>query len=454
MSTNNSNSKLFFVKGMHCSACETLINGELKELPNVKKVKVSLKNGTVKVFTKKTGHFPKLVELNKIFESAGYVFANDPFVEKEALNSKLKALVIVVFLGISYIFIERTGILFKFSLSNNSTVFSYFIFGLIAGISSCAALVGGLLVSASKIWNTQNQQNRYKPFFLFNSGRLLSYSLLGGFLGALGQVINLNLTFTSILTILTSLFILVIALQMLGVTLFSFSFADLPSKIKDSRFKKIANSNYFPTILGFSTFIIPCGFTLIAQANVISTQSFTLGALSLGAFALGTLPSLVLISFFSVSLSSNAKFNGVYNLVVGSLLLLFSIYTINSQLNLLGSFSFSDLLSNRNKGEVESANTKSVIETNGDVQFMQLQASQFDYFPKEITIKANTKTKLEIYANNVVGCAQALYAQGLYNKVVYLKQGYNTVEFVSPKPGKYKISCSMGMVSPVSVTVL
>jgi len=47
-----------------------------------------------------------------------------------------------------------------------------------------------------------------------------------------------------------------------------------------------------------------------------------------------------------------------------------------------------------------------------------------------------------------------MYLPGLYDKVVYLTEKVTEVEFTPEKKGNYKISCTMGMVPPVTVRVI
>ena len=84
---------------------------------------------------------------------------------------------------------------------------------------------------------------------------------------------------------------------------------------------------------------------------------------------------------------------------------------------------------------------------------MQMEARGFSYSPDLITIKAGMPTRFEITRNDAIGCANAVYARGLYPDVIFLDPGLNVVEFIAPEPGTYQISCSMWMVEPITVVV-
>ncbi len=438
-------SKTYSVKGMHCAACEILVSQDISALKGIYSAKASLKNACVYVEAGSQADLPKISKLNSLFKDSGYTFSDTP--NKEIPVNKedfLRVLAIVIIFCILFFVLINNGTLMKLTLTGNSSLLSYFIFGLAAGISSCAALVGGLLLSLSASWS-----NRVLPFVYFNISRLVVFALFGGLLGYVGKFLAFSMTSTSILTLIVTIIMLIIGFQMVGIRWFQKFNLNIFGRFNVANKNIDIQNKYLPILMGGLTFFVPCGFTLIAQTTVIQSGSFYLGAAQLFAFALGTLPILALISFTSVKLYSNPAFSKRFSLFSGLIIIFFAFYTLNSQLNVLGLPSLSDI-------RVESARNQqqSVAPINtAEVQVMQMEAIGLDYFPSQISIKANTKTKWEIFDNGSLGCARAVYARGLYPDVIYLKPGVNTVEFVSPKAGTYKISCSMGMVLPVTVTV-
>ena len=71
-----------------------------------------------------------------------------------------------------------------------------FLIGLVASVSSCLAVTGGLLVALAAKYNEANpyltDRQRLIPPIYFNLGRIVSYTLLGGTIGALGAVLTLS----------------------------------------------------------------------------------------------------------------------------------------------------------------------------------------------------------------------------------------------------------------------
>src|SRR4030095_591883 len=83
------------------------------------------------------------------------------------------------------------------------------------------AVTGGLLVAAAAAYNANTPQltgfQRLKPHLYFNAGRIISYTLLGGTIGALGSVLTLSADATGALAIPASAIMIVLGLQMLGL---------------------------------------------------------------------------------------------------------------------------------------------------------------------------------------------------------------------------------------------
>ena len=313
--------------------------------------------------------------------------------------------------------------------------------------------MGGLLLSLSTQWNNLyngNAKKSLKPFVYFNFSRLVSFFILGGVLGLLGSFISISLKFSTLISLLVSVVMLIIGLQMLNVSWFRrFKINSSKSLTRYVSNESNFQGKYMPLMVGALTFFVPCGFTLIAQTNAVISGTFLNGALMLSAFALGTLPILALISFSSVKLHANPKISKKFNLFAGMLITFFAVYTINAHLNVLGLPSLSDI-----SGKLGQNYGKEVFaKQDGEVQYLQMEARDFQYSPPVVNLKANVLTKWQIYNSGVVGCAQAMYAPGLYKDVIYLKAGLNEVEFTPTKVGTYKISCSMGMVPPVVVNV-
>jgi sulfite exporter TauE/SafE len=372
-------------------------------------------------------------------------------------------MIVIILLGL-FTAINNSGILASVSVDSNSSYFAFLLFGVLAGLSSCAALVGGLLLSLSKQWSetyiaSDSTWQRMKPFTMFNIGRIVSFFILGGVLGMIGGALGVSITssslFTVFLTIGVALLMAVMGLQMLGV-----QWANR-FQIKTPKFltHRIANEQnfsgkYMPFLVGALTFLLPCGFTLVAQGLALTSGSFLTGSLIMFFFALGTLPMLAAIGFSSASFVTKPRVNIIFNAVAGILLLLFAVYNINSQLNLLGVPSLSDIKLNFTAKTTAADNEFAPVNKEG-FQEISLTAEGFSYTPTSpTTLKAGVPARIIMNNKGIQGCGAYVTARGLMNGYFELQQGQNLIDLGEPKPGTYKVTCSMGMVPPVTINVL
>lgn len=288
----------FHVSGTHCASCKIFIEDTLNEQLGIEHANVDLKNETVSLETTLDESQHKLAEmLTEKIKHNGYALS----VEKKTKDRKDQGVIwqaVPIGLGFLILFflLQKSGIL-NLGLGGEISPVTSFIIGLIASVSSCLAIVGGLVLSLSaKI--SQDNISDTKTFTLFHAGRLVSFAVLGGVLGAIGSAIGINFTFTAILGILASLAMLLLGLNLVGV--FEKNKIALPSGIFNF-FRRIEHETFTPLVLGFATFFLPCGFTQSMQVQALSSGSFMSGLIIMFAFALGTLPMLLLLSFGSAS---------------------------------------------------------------------------------------------------------------------------------------------------------
>ncbi len=286
------------VSGTHCASCKILIEDVLNEQIGVENTRVDLKQETVSFDTELENTRAELAEmLTEKIKHNGYTLSIEKISKEKSTDNVLwQALPIgLVFLALFFM-LQKSGVL-NLGIGGTITPTTSFIIGLIASVSSCLAIVGGLVLSLSaKI--SQDKVSDKKTFILFHSGRLVSFAILGGVLGVLGQAIGINFTFTAVLGIIASVIMLMLGLNLVGV--FKKNKIALPSGIFNF-FRKIEHKTFTPLIVGFATFFLPCGFTQSMQVSALSSGSFVSGMMIMFAFALGTLPMLALLSFGSAS---------------------------------------------------------------------------------------------------------------------------------------------------------
>ncbi len=465
----NNKEHIYYVKGMHCASCEILIEKKILEIPNVKSAEASTDSGRVVV--EYEGEKPKAENLNDIFRKDNYTFFENEYVQnkssdshsskdltkeknvsnKNSANPVLVAFNVAIVIVIAFLILDRAGISGILNVNSSSSLITFFIFGLLAGLSSCAALVGGIVLSMSKQWHDlySSEQSYYKkiqPHIMFNVGRILSYAILGGVLGLVGGRLSISLGFTAFLVIAISFLMIILGLQMIGVAglrKFQFSMPKFVTRriANESNFK----SKHMPFVMGALTFFLPCGFTITAQTIALLSGSAVQGALIMGVFALGTLPMLLLIGFSSVKLFSKPHLSAMFSKVAGFLVIFFAIFTLVNQMNVLGFSLNGSLTLNQN----ENQNVSGLAPVIDGVQVVKMTVLASNYDPNYFKVKVGIPVRWEITSSGQPSCASgSVIARGLVD-TIYLNPNAGQVtvkEFVPQKIGQYLFSCSMGMI--------
>jgi sulfite exporter TauE/SafE/copper chaperone CopZ len=318
----------FHVNGMHCKACIVLTESELNDVPEVSKAKSSLVTHTVEV----TGDFgdkePEHIarDLSEVLKPHGYTLS----LEKQKHLAKWSdfRLALPIALGFIALFIilQKLGIV-NLVTASKVDYGTAFVIGLIASVSTCMAVVGGLVLSMSA--NFAKEGDKVRPQVLFHVGRLVSFFILGGLIGALGSAFQLGSTGTFVLSFIVAIVLLILGINLLDVFPWAKKLQPTMPSFIGKRVHGLKNMNHTltPLLVGVATFFLPCGFTQSMQIYTLTTGSFLTGALIMGAFALGTLPVLALLSFSSLGIHKKAQ-SGVFFKTAGLVVIFFGIFNL------------------------------------------------------------------------------------------------------------------------------
>ncbi|OHA58941.1 MAG: hypothetical protein A2571_01025 [Candidatus Vogelbacteria bacterium RIFOXYD1_FULL_44_32] len=336
MTEENLQTFVFHAHGLHCASCAGLIEGELGELANVKAVKVTLSANTVAV----TADFGEQSmseaadTLSAVIKPHGYSLSVEPI--KPTVNwSEFKIAIPLTFLlALIFILLQKSGLI---NLVSTGSV-SYgtaFVIGVVASLSTCMAVVGGLVLSLSA--NLARGKDAWRPQVLFHLGRIISFFVLGGVIGAIGSTFKLSITMTFGLGVVIGLVMLGLGLNLLDIFPWARRLQLALPKVftaKAGNFAK-ARHSLTPLLAGGVTFFLPCGFTQAMQLYTLSTGSFLTGAGTMLAFALGTLPVLALLSFGSLSLAKH-RLAGIFFKTAGLVVIMFGLFNLINSLVIMG----------------------------------------------------------------------------------------------------------------------
>jgi sulfite exporter TauE/SafE len=144
-------------------------------------------------------------------------------------------------------------------------------------------------------------QGRATGILLYNVGRALTYSILGGFLGALGMGVIIAGYQQALSISLGILLLLSASIPFLkNKGFFNVSFPRIAHWLK-ARFSYLLKKKSFAALfaIGIINGLLPCGLVYMALAGATATGDIVLGALFMAVFGLGTLPAMFGVTLFS-----------------------------------------------------------------------------------------------------------------------------------------------------------
>ncbi|MEK7598280.1 MAG: sulfite exporter TauE/SafE family protein [Patescibacteria group bacterium] len=442
------------IAGMHCRSCEMLVEDKLSEIPEVEQSIVSYKKGTAEIhYTKQK---PNTDEIEEAIRSAGYAIGvssvKKPFFSRNASDYKDLGISLLFLLGI-YIALKTLGIN-NIKIGGGSSPTSLpvvFLVGITAGLSTCMALVGGLILGMSARHSEKHPEatplQKFRPHLIFNLGRVLSYAVLGGVLGSAGAIFRFSGTTLGVMTILVGAAMLMLGFKLVGI----FPRLDqagltLPKGIsrilgikpaKGGHEKEYSHRGSFA--MGALTFFLPCGFTQVMQLYAVSTGSFLRGALIMGVFALGTVPGLLGIG----GLTSVVRgiFAKRFFKFAGVVVIFLSFVNISNGYTLMG-WQWGSALSAEQDSPSETLDANVTVE-NG-VQIVRMNEVSRGYSPNKFTIKKDMPVRWIINATDPFSCAASIMIPSLDIRK-NLRSGENIIEFTPRDAGRLVFSCGMGM---------
>jgi len=324
----------FHVNGMHCKACVLLSESELAEHPKVVSAKASLRKQSVEI----RGDFGDRPPDDIAEELSSYLSEHSlsTTAPKRQINWDEFGVAVPIAVSCAAIFVllQEIGIVNLVSGDNVSYGMAFFV-GVVASLSTCMAIVGGLVLSISATFARFGDRTR--PQALFHIGRIASFLVLGGVIGLLESAFRLNSTGTFVLSLAVALFMLALGINLLDVFRWSSRLQPSMPRFVSKRALGATNltNSFTPALVGGATFFLPCGFTQAMQFYAVSTGSLVAGALTMFFFALGTLPALAMVSFTSLAVRTKTK-QGVFFKTAGLLVILFAVFNVLNSLAAIG----------------------------------------------------------------------------------------------------------------------
>lgn len=423
------------VYDMTCASCENRVEKAIKKLDGILSVKASYVGQFAKV-----EYDNELCDSSKIkaaIKSAGY--------STESSNDYKFMGVFILVAAVIMLGMKTSGFDMESKLTNASYAV-LFVVGILTSIH-CVGMCGGIMLSQSLSKESNNKFEAIQPALLYNLGRVLSYTILGGIIGALGSVFSISITAKAGLQIFAGIFMIMMGFNMAGFSAFRKFNIKLPHISC-----KTKNKSGSPFIVGILNGLMPCGPLQTMQLFALGTGSAAKGALSMFMFAIGTVPLMLTFGAVSGLLSKGytkkiLKFSGVLIIVLGFIMgnRGFALAGININPMPMVASKVQSLLGGSSSASASGNIAKATVE-NG-VQVIRMTANNNGYTPNAFYVQKGMPVKWIINGEQLNSCNNAIVASsvGVEQKI---KKGENIVEF-TPGDKDINFSCWMGMIRGV-----
>ena len=185
--------------------------------------------------------------------------------------------------------------------------FSAFVIGLI-GSAHCVGMCGGIASMLTTALSKQNKTSNVTLVFLYNTGRIFSYALIGAIVGYTGSTAARNMGIPLAgLRLVAAIFLIFLCLY-LGQWLMWITRIESLGKILWQKISPLSKS-LIPVdtplkALGLGALWgwLPCGLVYSTLTWSMASGNALSGALIMLCFGLGTLPALVLMSLSTIKI--------------------------------------------------------------------------------------------------------------------------------------------------------
>ena len=286
------------------------------------------------------------------------------------------------------------------------------------------------------------------PVGAFLGGKLVSHTLLGALLGALGGAVQLSTTLRVWTQLAAGALIIAFGLAQLGVPGFTrFTIEPPAAWSRFVRGRARSQAAFGPALLGFFTILVPCGITLSVEALALTSGSALSGAATMAVFVIGTSPLFAILGY--AARRAATAWRGRLAVVTGLVVLGMGLYTLNGGLTLADS-----PLAARNLPQTlglqvpPPVTDPTVVHQVADGrQEVIVTVRNSSYSPKNIGVSAGVPTTLVMRSDGVVGCTSAFVIPSLDKQWMLPPVGDTRIDLGVLQPGKLRYTCAMGMYS-------
>ena len=440
---------------MHCASCEVLIERKFKKISGVERVHVSHHNGKAELICSAD---PNIHELDNAVKGDGYrvspwenhYLVTHLEVHKNTWRDYFQMGGIFLLVVSAYYILRQFDLIPTIAISEHMSYGVVFLIGLFAAVSTCIAVVGGLLLAVAEKFNESHPElngiQKFRPHIYFNTGRIVGYTGFGAAVGGLGSVLTLSPQVNGYLTILVSVVMLLLGFQLLHLFGWLRRFSPKMPKFIGHKIHDLSTKDNkgAPFILGGLTFFLPCGFTQALQLYVLASGDWKVGALTMLVFSLGTLPALLSLS--AITSFAKGAFQRHFLKFAGVVIVMLAVFNINNGLALTGSnFNLASAFKS-NGGSVEASAVPDSQIVDGK-QIVKMAVNGYSYSPSQFTVVQGVTVEWHIDGARAVGCGQVLIMPTLGVSKYLSPEGITIITFTPTETGTIPFNCSMGMMT-------
>lgn len=440
--------KVLQVEGMTCTSCEMRIENAVKKLAGVQEVKAIFSSSNVYITydVNSTGLDQIIETIEKLDykvkrnrpegQGAAGTGAGKPSGDKLTMDQLLG--IGIILLALFMVIRHTVGFNFIPEVDASMGYGILFVIGLLTSLH-CIAMCGGINLSQCISYNGGSPEagklGKLTPSLLYNSGRVVSYTVIGGIVGALGSVISFSGAAKGTVAIISGVFMVIMGLNMLNIFPW---LRKLNPRMPRIFGNKIHNNNgrYGPFYVGLLNGLMPCGPLQAMQIYALGTGSFAAGALSMFMFSLGTVP--LMFGFGAISSVLSRKFTHKMLKVSAALVMVLGFVMVGRGLSLSGvNIAFAS---------PASGASGNVARIEGNVQVVSTRIESGRYSPIVVQKGIPVRWTIQADKNSLNGCNNRINILEYNIRDKALVPGETVIEFTPDKEGNFVYSCWMGMI--------
>jgi len=323
----------------------------------------------------------------------------------------------------------------------------------------CVMMCGNLVLTYAIKGNEQGSAfDRMKPHFAYHGAKILSYTLVGAVLGALGVFISPAAR--SWVSLIAGGYMVLMGLGMTPWFPWLRKLSPRPPKffmqlLMKMRKKAAADaaegesSLLMPIGFGLITGLMPCGPLQAAQLKAAAAGNPALGALAMLAFGLGTMP--LMLGYGAVASYLNNKLKHVMPLIAAGFIVVLGFVMVNRGAMALGSpVTFATIKASVLGGPKVASVDESQYKkgTDGVIEVpLAVKGGSGGYDPSALSIPSDKPVRLLVTRTDANACSDQLAIPQIGVLVNLVPNGTTKVDLPATKSGSYTITCGMGMLS-------